>query len=107
MCLFFYSLAMAEQENESAFLRSLRQIEDDDTYGTYAQAKIELARAKTKAPGRQWFDVCHNASTEARQYVVERFKRDGLLATMRDYEEWSCGDTYSVSCVRVELPPRK
>lgn len=94
-------------ETESAFLRSLRQIEDDDAYGVYAQAKLELSKAKMRAPARQWFDVCHNASTETRNYVVERFKRDGLLATVRDDEGWSCGDTYAINCVRVELPPRK
>jgi hypothetical protein len=98
---------MAEKK-ESDLLRRLYQIEDSDNTGVYARAKLELEKAKTRAPHRFTFDICNGTiSEETRKYIAQRFIEDGLQAQAMDLEHWNCGDTTYSYIVRVEIPRRE
>jgi hypothetical protein len=94
------------QQGESDLLRTLYQIEDDDTTGIYAQAKLDLEKAKKRSPHRSTFDLCRDESEETRKYVAQCFMADGLKAQAMNVEHWNCGDTSYSYIVRVEIPQR-
>ncbi len=97
---------MTEQQQQSPLLARLYQIEDEDTTGIYAHAKLELEQAKIKSPHSSTFDICRNESEERRKYIAEKFVQDGLQAQAMNIESWNCGETDWDYVVRVQIPKR-
>jgi hypothetical protein len=92
---------MAQQQEESEYLRKLRAIQDSvDWNALYANAQLELDIALTRKPGQTVFYLCSGQSDVARKCIGGRFIKDGLRAQLYD------GPEVLAPCLRVTIPQR-